>query len=396
MPSAQLERLTSEVMELVPQPELGVIERRTARRRTRRRVAAATLSVAVLAPAAALALSTIDRNGPDLSATATPASCRVAGELALPAGYTEVGVGGADRTGRYLIGTGLSGRDRTIHAVWWHDGVPATAGATGMHLVPVAVNTAGVVAGFARSVSAPGEGPAWVHDGHRLRVMPAPAGYGSASVAGINERGDVAGYALDPSGAGVAVVWPTSPPGEPRVLAAPEPARVDGIGDDGTVIGRLFGGQPITANSGRGYVWHPDGSGRELALPAGWSRAQASHVQAGRIFGYVDRKGAAGDEVALARWSLDGGSVEVLSRVRGGLDGTTATGWGVVWGPSPVLANVDGTVREVTGHDEATGARMVRGGGAVWVGADGGGLAVVGNALSASGVTRPVRWRCGA
>jgi hypothetical protein len=392
MPSVQLEQLTSEVMELVPQPELDVIERRTARRRVRRRAAAAALSVVVASSAAAVSLSTYDKGGPELSASAVPAACRVTGQLARPAGYEQVGVAGADRTGRYLIGTGFSPKDRTVHLVWWHDGVPRTAGVAASFLMPIDVNTAGAIAGYTRSIGSTDEGDAWVYRDGRLHNLPTPAGLHSASAAGINERGDVAGVARDASGAGVAVVWPAATPERPRVLAAPGPVHVDGIGDDGTVIGRLTDGRLLLADAGRGYVWSPDGRGRELAVPDGWTRAQAVSIEAGWILGYVDREGA----VALARWRLDGGTVRVLSRMRGDFVGTTANGWSVVWGRTPLLADVDGRVKQVTGHDKATGDRMILGGGAVWVGGDSGGLAVVGNALSAAGAIRPVRWRCGA
>jgi hypothetical protein len=93
-----------------------------------------------------------------------------------------------------------------------------------------------------------------------------PPGGQAIYVRDMNDRGDIVGSVRfdDP----VAVVWPAGHPDKPRVLESPDHLNSSpaGIADDGTVVGEVFAG-----TSRAPYLWHADGTGEYLPLPAEWA-----------------------------------------------------------------------------------------------------------------------------
>ncbi|MEV0134946.1 hypothetical protein AB0H83_41655 [Dactylosporangium sp. NPDC050688] len=170
---------------------------------------------------------------------------------------------------------------------------------------------------------------AWVYRDRRFTRLVLPDGATDVSLTDINDAGDLLGTVAtkQPSRFKV-VVWPGGRPGRPRVLDTPDGAssRASGIAWDGTVVGDVIRGDVITP-----FLWHPDGTGEPLPLPAGH---HGEKVAVGDLTG----DWAVGTGV---RWNIrtgradavkgiDGaGVVDMYGRIFGLSD--TADQHGVVW-----------------------------------------------------------------
>jgi hypothetical protein len=119
----------------------------------------------------------------------------------------------------------------------------------------------------------------WVYRDGRFSALKLPTGATHISLVDMNEAGDLLG-AVDlghPHGY-QAVVWPAGRPDRPRLLEAPEGqlAQPTGIAWDGTIVGQVRGGDTVTP-----YLWHPDGTGEPLPVPAELGR----RVEVDRLMG---------------------------------------------------------------------------------------------------------------
>jgi uncharacterized membrane protein len=330
------------------------------RRNTRHRVlvaAAAAVGVMGASSAVALGLPVPGLSDQDAPAGPATATCAAAQRLAVP-GLRRVLAIAADPTGRYVVGSGVSDSDGRQRMVLWRDGEP-TVVEMPKGTRPVDVNSAGVVVGgvltYPVAVSVAGKvvngtmtyppelGSSWVYQDGQMRDLARPRGYLTASVTGINERGDMTGTSANQDDSWIAVVWPAGAPDKPRRLDAPMNAVPEDISDDGTVVGSLYepGHMPPGANGGKAYAWSPDGRGRELDVPTGWAGARAMRVSGDWIYGHVHRgpeSSALDLGLAPVRWRLDGRPAEVLSA---GVDGkfvwTTASGWWMASRSGPIM-----------------------------------------------------------
>jgi hypothetical protein len=244
---------------------------------------------------------------PRTHAPAPAAPTRCAGDrLPVPAGATESYVLDADPTGRYLVGVA-----RTASRSWtllWDNGRLTVLDPPSAESDSVVVNSSGVVAGSGYQV-------AWVYRNGRFTRLPGPA----VDVVDINEHGDILGTDRTREVNGGAskrptestqeqpVIWPSDAPGTVRTLAGPDGADAAAIDDDGTVVGTRI----ADAWDSRGLVWSPDGSLRELPVPAGFGPASAAHaVRDGWVLGWYQQAGQ--NSTVPARWSLRTGEIRPL------------------------------------------------------------------------------------
>jgi hypothetical protein len=360
----------------------------------------------VAGTASAVTLGTRGGAERDRSAAAVaPGKCAPARELAAP-GFSAVYVMGADPTGRYVIGTGVSDKDKKGWMLLWRDGA-ATAVEIPYPSRPISVNSAGVVVGGTLTYP-PEMSVGWVYQDGELRAVAPPDGYQYASVAAINERGDMAGTAVREPDSWTAVLWPAAAPDKPVTLDAPSNAVVEDIADDGTVVGGLYEDTSVYmgVNAGKPYAWSPDGRGRDLDTPAGWAGAKALRVRDGWIHGYAHEGARAewmtepwaghGLKLAPVRWRIDGTAAELPAPTGGTVAGTTDAGWWLVNASGPRMVTVDGRAIEVD-LAEPTTERASFFGDAFWVGdATGSEVVVYGNAPLAAAPerTRALRWVC--
>ncbi|MBO0868044.1 MAG: hypothetical protein J2P15_05720 [Micromonosporaceae bacterium] len=221
-------------------------------------VAALTVLALVAVPATigALRLRSHGSAGPRPSATPTGSTTPGVGAgcpytlLPVPAGLTEARAEAVDPAGRYIAGWALS-KAGAITGLLWTDGRPQVlAGST-----IGAINEHGVAVGIDRS------GPFRYRDGQVTRLH-LPAGYTARGPLAINAAGDIITTASKYGGASQhGMIWPAGSD-TARFLPTPLSAEVDGIDDDGTMVG-LF-------NEPKGrwpVVWDKAGNMRRLETP---------------------------------------------------------------------------------------------------------------------------------
>jgi hypothetical protein len=261
-------------------------------------VAVAALTVTVVQVVAPDSAGPDGTNGPTDTATGSAdvttgppeAACAVE-PLRLPPGAQRVLLSAVDPSGRYVVGH--AGGDAVIR---WTDGTPSIVG--GPDIVVRDVNRAGTMVGWrGRDKIVLYRDGVW----HDLGVSGEPWA--------INDRGDIVG--ADPQGR--LVVWPAGRVNQPRVLAgATTDIKVSfyDIADDGSVA--------APASDNRPHVWAPDGTVRDLPLPAGVTRATVTRLNGDWAIGVGNRGAVQGNDgkpisvdVSL-RWRLDTGTVEAL------------------------------------------------------------------------------------
>ncbi|MEU4557515.1 PKD domain-containing protein [Actinoplanes sp. NPDC023936] len=136
------------------------------------------------------------------------------------------------------------------------------------------------------------------------------AGEGT-SAGGINEKGEVAGYAIDPTGGYVPVIWDAE--GRPRSPITPQGGTANGINNAGTAVGKFF----LVDGKTRAALFQ-DGTFTDLntLLPAGsgWTLTEAVAINdVGQIAGIGRPTGAEFDHAFLMDLAPQGPVIESVT-----------------------------------------------------------------------------------
>jgi hypothetical protein len=209
---------------------------------------------APVGPAATPASSTPAVTGP-----VPPTACTV---QRLAPDLDGVAATAVDPTGRQVLGRTRAGGGARHMGLIWKNGIMGKVEIPGTDQEITAANASGtaIVSGYVN-----GNRRGWVfRDGKVVRLQAKTPIVPRA----IGEDGTIVGYrfvGLDES-LSLPVIW-RGPHGGPEDLPLPPDGRfgraVD-IGADGTVLGSVTAGP---YEHSRGYLWRPDGTGRELPLP---------------------------------------------------------------------------------------------------------------------------------
>ncbi|NJC70614.1 hypothetical protein HC031_12945 [Planosporangium thailandense] len=284
------EELAAALLRPLADPPLGPprvdVRRAMAQGRRHRRRRTLAISGSALATAAVVVVSAVVVANGRSAHTGRPAaprppvtrpqgaSCTVQ-KLAVPDGY-ELYVRGIDPSGRYILGSTsrrTSDPNRPeVNETIWDNGKPSTVDrdVSGRDVDLYDATTGGVAVGTVLRTKDPQQDrsasstPAVVRDG-KLTHLPTTTGDNSAYA--INEAGVIVG-AHDATGEGypVPVKWASAgatPVALPMPAGAPHGEAFD-IDEDGTIVGEVYS----DFHHQRPYVWFPDGTGRELSVPA--------------------------------------------------------------------------------------------------------------------------------
>lgn len=244
----------------------------------------------------------------------TVAAC-VPRQLPVPKGYPAKSVvTGGDPTGRYLVGRAYPGdaRDRLLI---WDDGRVKAFDQLGDDTDLHDVSSTGIAVGYGYDTA--GKALAVIYREGRLSRL---KGVDATAIA-VNASGVVAGTFQ-----GRPAVW-RSPDAGPVRLPVPEGMDmmwVTGVDADGTVSGRLGVYPPAPARHGsaptplaweRAVIWGPDGTMRELPVPASIdgrpvAQSAALDIHDGWVGGWLIT-GTTDDDRRqyVARWNLATGEV---------------------------------------------------------------------------------------
>jgi uncharacterized membrane protein len=353
------------------------------------------------APDTATGTATGATRGTDPPAAGGPRACTVRA-LAVPAGERHVSATAVDPTGRYVVGyaaaseeTGEQGaallwdagtvaspgdKSGTVASPGDTSGIPRKLPVPGFAAAASAVNAAGTVAG---TVTRNHDLVAWVYRDGQVTTLPTLDGRPS-SASGINERGDIVGTVYGADDVTRAVLWPADRPGTVRVLAAPGAAGAVAVAADGTVVGYGNGMRP--------YLWQPDGTGRELPVPAGVVITQVRGIAGDWAVG-VANEAPNPDSQPAVRWNLRDGRAATVPAVAPSAVTTDGVviGTGGVPGPDrphtgAVRVDGSGTVTALPHVDPHRNTGFA-------IGATPDGRVIVGGE-SDDGSTTPVRWDC--
>ena len=297
--------------------------------------------------------------------------------------------GAIDPTGRYQVGRTYP-KNGGYRAAIWHDGTITDANLPGDLEEDLRdVNSAGTAVGWSYTGTTDADtGPVpYVHRNGKATKLP---GVRRGEAYAINDAGAIVGD----DNQGHALFWPSAT-AKPIKLPGPRGAtevRALDIDEDGTVVGDIDLEKP--------YVWFPDGTHRELPLPAvdgdQIGTARAFQIRNGWVTGVAD--GGIGGEVGgrngrlyPVRWNLRTGEVRVFAELIGGAQAVNAQGW-------------------QTGTDRRGRAVLLAGGAPILLpslvagGEDGDstlanalsddGRLIAGQSDDAHGSIRPVLWRC--
>jgi hypothetical protein len=249
--------------------DLGKAVRVGRRRRRIRHAAIAGLTAAVVL-ATAVAVNAVTGQPRSMPADRTPVPLPTS-TIAPPLGDCTPGPADApylsrdpwvvlDDTWRVAVHLDAPGT-APVEAVRYMDGRVERIPGVPSRLQVALVNRAGDFAGIHSKVER-----GWVYRNGRFTELKLPGGATHLSLIDINETGDILG-SVDTGKAGgyEGVVWPAGHPDRPRLLKAPagKLARGAGIAWDGSVVG-------VVIDQGRStpYLWHPDGTGEPLPVPA--------------------------------------------------------------------------------------------------------------------------------
>jgi uncharacterized membrane protein len=200
------------------------------------------------------------------AAPVPPKHCTIS-RLTPPGGAPMALVGGADPTGRYIVGRSYP-KGGGYQAVIWVNGKGADVAMPGDSEENLEdVNGSGTAVGWSFDAT---DAVPYVYQNGRTRKL---AGVAHGQAYAINEAGKIAGSDNERKRP---VVWP-SPGSDPVTLPTPaglETGVASDVDEDGTVVGNVGGGR---FDDGHPYVWLPDGSHHELPLPTiGGVQAAAS------------------------------------------------------------------------------------------------------------------------
>lgn len=237
-----------------------------------------------------------------------------------------------DPTGRFVLArfTRADGQDdRTPMTVLWDHGVPTALPTIAASAFGEGVNAHGTVVGT-MTVGTDQSGivsrvssQAFVYENGSLAVLPLPVGYLGASAHAINERGEIAGFVIhEGSQMWQAAVWSAGAGRTPRVLESPGASFATGISSDGTVVGTATVAGPLTdPELERPYVWRPDGVGRFLELPEGYTTGRAHRVRGEWALGGASTlvsTGPYGTVDSVVLWNVRTSAVSIVDGRGGG------------------------------------------------------------------------------
>jgi uncharacterized membrane protein len=252
------------------------------------------------------------------------------------------------------------------------------------------VNAAGIAVGYSYAGTTDsdiGPVPYAYRDGKPVKLPGARRGEARA----INQAGAIVG---DDS-QGHALLWP-SLTAKPIRLPAPKGAtgvRALDIDEDGTVVGDIDLERP--------YIWFPDGTHRELPLPAVSGErigtARAFNIRNGWVTGVAD--GGIGGErgrdrdAALypVRWNIHTGEVRVFAELDARADAVNAQGWQVGTDPKGRAVLLAGGAPVLLPALIAGGARGVS---TIANALSDDGRVVTGQSDEKDGSISPVVWHC--
>ncbi len=321
---------------------------------------------------------------PDASAAAPagPRNCRVT-RLATN-GVEKAVVTAGDPTGRYAAGrTYPGGANSHYPVVLWKDGqLQAEIEFPGSDQRLDDINAQGVAVGS--SYGGDDSYPYVYLDGTMRRL----AG-GRGNTVAINDAGVIVGSLGGPED-NRAVRWasPTAQPVELKLPKGADRASAVDIDTDGTILGAVDRG----ANRSVGYLWFPDGTGRELPVPTVEGKAGTSFWPTSIRNGWV-----AGDAVletkrttsfAPYRYRIDTGRFEALPDGTGRHPMISANGWVLGMAAKPTITS-DAGLTTLPMHPKLTGRVNVQ-----LVGISEDGLVVTGHGYSDKVENQPLMWRC--
>lgn len=283
-------------------------------------------------PAASKNPETASKN-PETASTNPDGSCTVR-QLATPAGEgPRAVVGGADPTGRYIVGRTYP--DGKPTPVVWDNLQPRAVPMQGGDPMLSDATSTGVLVGS--SFTGSDTTTAWVYKGGRLLKL---AGADAGATA-INEREVIVGAVH-----GRPVMW-ASPTAQPTTLALPAgkgwTGSASGIDEDGTIVGTLQAGPGA---QGQAYVWRPDGTVQQLAQPTLKGKPvttfSAGSIRGGWVVGWAayDEPGSGIRWIGAPRWNLRTGAVDTTEGRF-----TTVNAQGRIAGQLDVVAPGGATVR---------------------------------------------------
>ncbi|GAA4672740.1 hypothetical protein [Phytohabitans rumicis] len=312
------------------------------RRRIRRTIgyAGAATVTALAVAGASFAGGLLTHAAPQVGTTGTPRAATTTAPPATPPTRCTLNrlpapdnapmalVSGADPSGRYIVGRSYP-KAGGYQAVIWHDGKATKVMLPGdLEEALRDVNSTGTAVGWSYvggSEETTGQVPYVYHNG-KVSQLP---GVRRGSASAINDAGAIVGD--DDNGA--ALLWP-SPTANPTRLPVPagtSEAMARDIDEDGTIVG--------TVDNERPYVWLPDGTHRELALPdldgKPAATARVFSVRNGWATGVATngegRKGdpALGGKAVAVRWNIRTGEVRVFDALSSAANGVNAHGWQV-------------------------------------------------------------------
>jgi uncharacterized membrane protein len=263
---------------------------------------------------------------------ATPPTKCTLDRLPAPDGAPMALVSGADPAGRYIVGRSYP-RGGGYQAVLWHDGKARKVMLPGdLEESLRDVNSTGTAVGWSYHQAGP---VPYVYRDGKVSKLP---GVKRGSANAINDAGAIVG---EDEAAHVPVVWPSA---TAKAFRLPVPAGTGRAGaqdidEDGTTVGTLDDERP--------YVWFPDGTHRELPMPAidgapavsaraftirnGWATGVAETGGDGNGGKESAEGGGKGPAVRMTAvsWNVRTGEVRTSDDFDLRADATNAQGWQV-------------------------------------------------------------------
>jgi uncharacterized membrane protein len=252
------------------------------------------------------------------------------------------------------------------------------------------VNSSGTAVGW--SFNDKGEVP-FVYVNGTARKLAGPA---NGSAQAINNAGAIVGSDSvgGPQATSNALLW-TSPTAKPVKLPVPAGVRSAVAGDideDGTTVGHLDLRTP--------YVWFPDGTHRELPMPAYQGRtavaARAFSIRNGIAIGVADatdagKTGTRDAKMWGVRWNVRTGETTIVDEFDMRPDAINAQGWmiGIDKKGYAILSAGAGPIKlpMIAQHEPGNLTNIPNA-----ISDDG--RTLVGQSDNANGVIQPVVWRC--
>ena len=264
------------------------------------------------------ASTTVASPSPSPPAPAGPTTCAMQ-RLPVPAGQPPKSiVTGGDPTGRYILGRSYPG-GQSHPLLIWDNGQVRTVAMQGQDQELWDITSTGTIAVGSSFIG--DQQVAWVyHDGVTTRLQG-----GSGYASGVIDQGVIVGAIGNKP-----VMW-RSASSAPTVLSLPAPGwvgTVDGIDEDGTMVGQVSDGK--NPDSVVGYLWHPDGTGERLPVPVANGKPVTSYlaraIRGDWVVGWASQAVDRGSYIYAPRWNLRTGEVDVTS-FPGVANAINAEGW---------------------------------------------------------------------